>query len=518
MNTIPETSPHSLTARSLEAAKWGYLGAAANIIAQLVGQIVLARLLGPENFGLFVLVMVLVGIANLFADMGIGAALVQKERVNREDVRVAFTWQVILGIITGLAVCATAKPAAALLGDGRAVPVIRVMALACFFHAISAVSLGLLRREIRFKTIQFAQTAGYCFGFLGVGISLAFAGAGVWSLVGAWLSQSASSFLYMYASVRHPLRPLLRQGDRNQLASFGRAVLLTNMTNWSIENLDTWLVGRIFGAHLLGLYSIAYRLVRSPTNHLVVTLQSILFPTSARAQNNLLGLRRGYAAVLGAVLLVAAPVFWGIAAAPKTLVFALYGLAWSKSDIFLVPFALAMPFHAIMAVSGPLLWGRGRVELEFKVQFWVALLLTATVLTASQFSIRAVAWAVFAVYFVRASWLIVTVAKNIRFRLSDLAGSLRGGFLLGVCVGFTVMVTDRWLSLIGLSSPLARLGLDVVAGSASAVATLLTVPKWIVSREVGTLFHQLALSYPKLRSTFFFRRLTSHSDDERATR
>lgn len=130
------------------------------------------------------------------------------------------------------------------------------------------------------------------------------------------------------------------------------------------------MVGRAFGTQALGAYTVSYNLVRTPTNHLVTSIQQVLFPASARSRGTNADYGLTYLLVVWGVSLVAFPVFLSVAALSGTLVDALYGAKWASATPILLPLAIAMPFHAVMAVGGPMLWGRGEAVRELRVNWW----------------------------------------------------------------------------------------------------------------------------------------------------
>jgi len=280
-----------------------------------------------------------------------------------------------------------------------------------FLQSLSIVPLALLKRDMEFKTVQIVQVISYLIGYMLVGVGFALAGAGVSSLVAAWIGQSTLSAGMFYVARRHSMRPMMRGGDSG-LKKFGVRVLFTNMANWVIENVDNLLVGKVFGPTALGLYSVSYNLVRTPANHLVVTLQTVLFPVSARAQDNPGSLRRAYLIVVAGVALVAFPVFAGIATVTDTLIAALFGQQWAAAGSVLLPLSLSMMLHAVMAVAGPVLWGKGAAGAEMRVQFWVGIAFVAALLVASRYSVTAMAWAVCGVYGLRVVGMTAALMRH----------------------------------------------------------------------------------------------------------
>src|SRR5687767_10017370 len=136
----------SLTDRSVSAVKWSYLGVAARVAVQVVVQIALARLLGPDILGLFALVFIVIGVGSIVVDLGLGAALVQEPSLSEDDVRWVFTRAVLAGLgIAGLTFIA-APLVAQLFGEPRMIEVLRGIAPVFVLHALALTPLSLLKR------------------------------------------------------------------------------------------------------------------------------------------------------------------------------------------------------------------------------------------------------------------------------------------------------------------------------------------------------------------------------------
>lgn len=488
--------PESLTERSLRAVKWNYLGVVARIVSQLIAQIVLARLLGPEAFGLFALAFIVLSVGNLLVEMGLGSALVQKKQLTDEDVRFAFSWVVVAGLVMATLVFLLSVTIADFFHDPRIAEVIRGLTPVFILQALAVVPFSLLRRDMRFKAVQGVQIVSYLFGFLLVGVGAALLGAGVWSLVAAWIAQTLSSAIIFNVISRHPMKPLFRMSDKG-LQGFSVRVLLTNMANWTIENVDNLLVGKLLGPTALGLYSVSYNLVRTPANHLVVTLQTVLFPASARAQDNHEGLHRAYLTVVAGVALIAAPVFGGVAAVSGTVVDALFGNKWIDAVPILLPLSLAMILHALMAVAGPVLWGKGAAGTELKVQFWVALALVAALLIASQYSMVAMAWAVCGVYALRLIGMTVFLMRYIQLPFFRLIHSVRGGLVAALFTTGTLLLIDVQTS--GMA-PATRLSLEVPAAGLALLLFVYFLPRLALSNELAAIAPRLLVHVPGLNN------------------
>jgi len=160
-----------------------------------------------------------------------------------------------------------------------------------------------------------------------------------------------------------------------------------------------------------------------------------------------------------------------MAAVAPTLVEAIYGGKWAGAERLLLPLALAMPVHASMTGSG-LLWARSRVATELKVEAGTVVMFIVGLAMASRISMQAIAWAVLAVYVLRAFWLTSRILDSIQLSWKSFFGAARGGLFLGAITAGTFYVVNISLMSEGMSS-LNRL--CMLAGVGLVIVTLLPV-------------------------------------------
>jgi O-antigen/teichoic acid export membrane protein len=501
--------PETLTAKSLRALKWNYLGTVARVVLQFGSQIALARLVGPDATGVFAYAFLTVGLCALVVEMGLGAALVQVPELSDQALATACGRLLWAGALAAVALFASADALAEhVLSAPRAAPVLRAMAPSLLIAAAMFPAAAILKRQIEFKVIQISELVSYIVGYVLVGITAAWYGWGEWSLVLAWYTQTGLACLFLYLKAPrslapgNPLRAL-------SLAGFGLVVMFTNMLNWTIEYGTHLLIGRFFGAASLGQFTIANNLVRTPANHLVTNLQAVLFPIAARSQANDAGLRRAYLTVLGGVALVAFPVFGYFAAMASPIVVVLLGPKWLGAAAVLTPLALAMIPHVAMALCGPILAGRGNPHIELRAQLATATMLLAAMLIASSLSLPAMAWALAAVYLARYVWMTASLVKLLRVPISGLWQALCGPALLGLisasCAVGTVAVLHGLPA--GTASPILELTVSACAATALIAATIWLAPAWVFGPFLRQLVRELVATRPAIAGIPAFQHL-----------
>lgn len=489
-----ETTSSQLAQRSLAAVKWSYLGVVARVGAQLFAQIMLARLLGPETFGIFAAVLLVVSVGSLFVESGVGPVLIQSRDLNDSDRSAAVSAVLINAMLVSVVVILTADLLAGFFSEPELALLLVWIWPAFLLHGLSIVPMALLRRDLDFKSIQLIQVLGYSIGFLIVGVSAAWLGAGIWSLVAAWLTQV--SVVAVLANMRRPSSPSFRTGvNVFWLHPFGVRVLLTNLVNWFIENIDNLIVGRFFGSAALGLYSVAYNFVRNPTNHLVSSLQAVLFPASARTQDDDSRLARAYLTAVAGIALVAFPVFFTVAAVSESVTLAVFGVRWAGAAAILVPLSLAMPLHAMMAVAGPVLLGKGIAGIELKVQALTAVFLAIALYFASSYGVVAVGWAVLAVYFLRCVVMTGALVGAVGLPIASVFAAIRGALALAVVVALVVAFADAALTSL---TPLQRTLSDIAIATFVLIVASVAFPKFFVAHEVRTLIARILAGRPAI--------------------
>lgn len=499
------TAETSIKERSLRAVKWNYLGIMIRVGAQLIAQISLARILGPEVFGIFAVAVLITGLASVVVEMGLGSALIQHRDLCDKDIRFAFSLVTVASVIASTAAWSSSNMLGRFFGSGQLPPIICGMIPALIVQALSVVPLSLLKRNLDFKSIQIIQLIAYTTGYILIGITSALLGAGIWSLVASATTTNLIVFLGSYAKTRPSLLPLPPR-DSGPLLRFGAKVTLTNVANWLVENIDNLFVGKLFGAGALGLYSVSYNLVRTPTNHLVVAIQSVLFPASSKTQDDFGLLRRGYLIIASALALIAFPVFAGVAAVSETVISALFGSKWANASGVLLPLALAMACHTIMCVAGPILWGIGRPGVELKIQLSIAVLMVAGLLFAGQFSLGTLAWGVLAIYALRAVWITVNLCKCIHTSPLTVLKTIRGGALLAIAVVAILTGEDYLLRAAGESAA-SRLIAEIFVACITWVGLVLAAPTTLLSRELTWQVQHLIDGTPLPHCSPFLRRL-----------
>ena len=331
-----------------------------NQLLQIATKIVLARLLFPDDFGVFALASGLVSLVTTFGSVGLNYAIIQKaDRATKEDYDVGMTLRLLISIILLGVTLLVAGPWAALFREPDVVPTTEVLAILYLVTPWSFVPSTRLTAELRYRA-QILPTMVGQIGYALIAIGFAFAGFGVWALViGTVLGQAASVVGFMLAAPWR-FRFSLRWPVARPLLVYSQHLLSAAILAFLMVNLDDFAVGFLLGTVSLGYYAVATGLGYIPMSLISGPIGSALFPSLTKLQGDPEALRSAYLEGFGYVVAIVAPAAIGIAVIAPELVRIALGPTWLASTLPLLVLAFYGLFRSLMDFSGALFSAIGR--------------------------------------------------------------------------------------------------------------------------------------------------------------
>jgi O-antigen/teichoic acid export membrane protein len=350
-STDPAPEPPSLVAKAVDGASWMVVEQVVTSALKLATLPVLARLLSPAEFGLAAAALLIAQFAFMFSELAMGQALVQRPQLRPEHVRVAFTVMLLLGVGAATAVAISAPAIASFFGMPSLEGIVPVLAVLIPIQSLSAISLGLLSRQNRFRYLALARLPCAAFGYSLVAIGLALAGAGVWALVLSTISRDLSMLLALYAAARHDLRPSFNRQAIKDLAGFSTGQTLVKLANFVAQNGDYAVVGGLLGAQALGYYGRAYQLIMLPTTFMSSVTGRVLFPLMASVKGDRARLARAYLRCITASVALTLPLSVVLSACAEDIVFVLLGDQWRAAAAPFAILSLVLGFRSARTVA-----------------------------------------------------------------------------------------------------------------------------------------------------------------------
>jgi len=339
----------------------GFWGAALRISMQLLGTariLVLARLLDPKDFGVFGVALVSMGFLQAILHFGFGDALIQKKGDIVGYLNTTWVLQIVRGMALALVLILGAPFIAAFLNVPEATTLVQVMALALLLRGFRNSALVHFARDLELHKSFFLQLF-QTLAEVVVGIVLAVIWRNAWALV---LSVIAGEIVALVVSyIIHPYRPRLRfeWAKFKELYHFGLWLNLSSMVSAFTSQMDSLILGRLFGPVSLGSYQIANRLAFTVSRQLSPVIDLVSFPAYAKLQDEVPRLRRAYLLSLGMTSVFMFPVAVAIYVLAHDGIALIIGAKWMSAVAAVQLIALAGSFRVMSRVCNALLLGSG---------------------------------------------------------------------------------------------------------------------------------------------------------------
>lgn len=281
----PQPVNDGLGRKAARGAAITVVGQFGKIIIQLVSVVVLARLLSPNDYGLFAMVMSVAGIAEVFRDFGLSQAVVQAKSVSREQRDSLFWINSGIGLALSLIVFFGSWGIAAFYGHPELAPLAQVAAIVFLVNGFTTQYRASLTRSLRFKALAVIDVVSSLVA-MAIAIFMGLAGLGAWALVGQLIIQAFLVLVSSAICARWIPRWPKRSTSIRKFMHFGGNMVATQIITYIGGNADRVIIGLFLGAAPLGIYTRPYQLVMNIANQLRAPITSVAIPVLSRLQNS----------------------------------------------------------------------------------------------------------------------------------------------------------------------------------------------------------------------------------------
>ncbi len=421
MTSAGEGAPGTGSSRPVEAEFRGKTATAAvqwNFIAvlgrqgfQLVTALVIARVIGPESYGIISAASIYITFTSLLLDQGLAAALIQRPKLSSKAPGAAATLNIFSGILLAIATWWAAPWVAEFFSVDQLTEVLRWLGLGLVVKSLSIAPRAMFSRTLSFRSIAIAEVAGAGAGCL-LGIGAALLGVGAQSVVFQILTMDSVVAAVLLVSWRGPV-PNLRVAEVRVLLPFGLRVMATNGIAYFARNVDNILVGRVLGLVALSYYAMAYRVLVLPVQMIGQTVSRVMFPAFSRLADKRELLAENLLSATAMLAMVTLPLMALVASAAPQIVQVVLGDQWMPAAPILTILAIAGARETVVYLTGPLMKATGEVKLAIRYELLATLVQVAGIVLGLQFGILGVA-----VGYTLAGFALLPVLLTIQRRLT----------------------------------------------------------------------------------------------------
>lgn len=356
---------HGLRQQAAGGIRWTASATGINAGLNFLQTAVLAHFLLPSDFGLGSMVVIVVAFAQMFADAGVSSAIIYRHEPTKAELSSLYWFNVACGAAIFASVNAAVPLILGLFNEPRLVMPLRLASLSFLIAPFGQQFQFLLQKELQFRSLAVSSTSGYVAG-LCVAIALGVSGAGVYALVFGQLANTLVRTA-MLVRLRWRNRPTwhFARSDLSVYLGFGLYQTGDKAANFFNAYLLHGLIGSMLGAHVLGIYTLAFELAFKPLDAMTPIVTRVAFPVLARIRDDLGRVRRGYLSMLRLLSTVNFPIALGTAALAPIVVPVIYGDAWRPAIPLVEVLAIVALLRSSGSPVGSLLLGLGKADWGF---------------------------------------------------------------------------------------------------------------------------------------------------------
>lgn len=386
------------------AGNWGYQ------LSTFVIFVVLSRLLTPSAFGTLALATTFTTFTHVLSEQGLADAIIQRREIDRRQLDTVFWTNIFVAVALMAALMASAPTISSTFDDPDLGPVLFWLSIALPITSLQTVQRAILTKQMAFASLALRSTVASVIGG-GAGIVAAFSGLGVWSLVIQDLASATANTVTIWTVSNW--RPGLSFSflDFKSLSRFGVNVLGFKILQFFTRRSDDLLIGYFLGPVALGIYTVAYRLLRIMINVTTNVIGAVAFPAFSRIQHQPQRVKKAYVKSVGMTGFIAFPAFIGVIVIAPELVPAFFGERWLDAVPVMQVLSLAGLLEAVLFAPGVVMKALGKPSWRLAIAVVTTLFAIGAFLIVARLGIVAVAIAFAVVNYLLAPAAIVAARR-----------------------------------------------------------------------------------------------------------
>lgn len=449
----------SLKNQTISSVIWSAYDKIGSQLVAFIISVILARQLAPEVFGLIAMLNIFLAVGQSFVDSGFGSALIQRKKTTEEHYSSVFYFNIVLGIVIAIILYFSAPLIAAFFDQEILISLTRVLSLKFLILPFGLIQSNLLMKELNFKArTKVNVTATTLSGI--IGITMAFSGFGVWSLVAKMISRDIFSSILLW--IFNSWRPSLTFSFKalKELFAFGSRMFFSGLLNVIFTNIYQITIGRFFSPAALGYYTKARTIEQMPTKNISSIVSTVTFSSFSKVQDDAQRLKRGIKTAVNYLMYLNVPMMIGLALVARPLVIVLLTEKWLPIVPYIQILCLAGILFPLHVMNLNVLKAQGRSDLFFRLEILKKVLTISNILITYRIGIIALIWGQVVTSLLAYLLNSYFTGKFIDYNALDQTRDIIPYFLQTILMGAIVYS----INFIGLSSDLILLILQISTG------------------------------------------------------
>ncbi|MFT7049609.1 MAG: O-antigen/teichoic acid export membrane protein [Psychroserpens sp.] len=433
--------------------KGGFYLTIVNVLSQLLAivvNIVLARLLLPEDFGLVALTMTFIGFITLFTNMGFGSSIIHENETNQKQLSSIYWLNYALSIASFLVIISTSQYAASFFNEPKLIAIVLVAAINILLNPFYIVQYKLLERDLEFRTISKINLSGTLIGSIAAIIG-AYLGLGVYALILQSLVSSIVRLVLILFYKRWFPNFHFNFKEIKHMIWYSLKFKASNMAMYFERNIDYLILGKFFTSIILGYYAFAYNIMYTPVKRISYVFSEVLFPSFSSFKNDKEKIINGYFKSVNLVALVSIPAMTILAFNAELIIQTVFGQKWDGAIPIVRILCFAGAIQSISQFGGVIFASVGKPEVTLYVSIGRTILTVLAIVIGVQYGVL---WVAYLLVIAKAlSFILFLLVLNyyIPFSIKQLFVSLKGPLVSLVSLSafyilfyFNCLIVSTW--------------------------------------------------------------------------
>lgn len=358
---------------TISAILWSFFQRAGGLIIGFIANIILARLLIPDDFGVVGILLIFVSFANIIVDGGFGSALIFKKQIDQNDISTVFTINLIISIVLFSVIFIFAPYVSVYLEIPKLDLYLRIESISIVIRAFYVVQTSILNKELKFKDLAVINLISSSIS-VAIAVTLALSGVGVWSLISKNIVLQICLCILFNLKSKVKFRLSFQKKLFIPLFKYGWFVALTNFIDVFYANTIAFIIGKKGSVADLGYYNQAASLQQIPSYSISQIICQVLFPFMVKYQDDYSKIKSNATNVLYITSVIIFPIFTFLIYFAEPIITFIYSSKWLQSAFYFKILCIGGLVEPIVHINRNILKSIGKTDYLYRSQLFSTLI------------------------------------------------------------------------------------------------------------------------------------------------
>ncbi|CAI9679881.1 lipopolysaccharide biosynthesis protein [Elizabethkingia anophelis] len=431
-----------LKKQAVRGAFWVFVEQFSSQLVVFAVNLILARLLLPEDFGTIALFNIVMNVAIVLINGGLSSSLIRAQNVDNRDLSTVFWFNIVVSFFIYCLIFISTPWISNFYNKPILTTLIRVYAIILIIDSFVTVQVVHFEKELDFKTSFKVKLPSILIGGI-AGILFAWYGFGVWSLVySAIVKNVISTFQYWFYSKWRPSFIFDKIKFRYHFA-FGVRMTLSALLSVVFDNLYSIVIGKKFSSAQLGYYDRADALKQLPVNNIAATLSRVSYPLFAKISHDDQRLRNSYQEMLKLVIFAMAPIIAIMIIEATPLIRFLLTEKWLPAAPYFQILSLSGLLYPIHAYNLNILQVKGRSDLFLKLEIIKKVIIVIIIVLAIKFGMYGLVWGQVVISVIALFINTFYTGKFLNYNVFEQLKDLFPSIFIATIIGLFLWILDK---------------------------------------------------------------------------